>query len=205
MGFYRKYMLPGITHFTCGLKPMMKQREKVVPLAAGRVLEIGFGSGLNLPYYLPGRVEHLWGLDPSREMLALAGKKGIPVDFDVEFIEAPAESIPLDRDSADSVVITYTLCTIPDVLSALAEARRVLRPDGRLIFCEHGASPDRAVRRWQDALTPAWKIVGGGCHLNRKITELLEQGGFVINHLETMYIPGWKPACFNYWGTAKPA
>ena len=103
------------------------------------------------------------------------------------------------------MVITYTLCTIPDVLSALAEALRVLRPDGRLIFCEHGASPDRAVRRWQDALTPAWKIVGGGCHLNRKITELLEQGGFVINHLETMYIPGWKPACFNYWGTAKPA
>jgi ubiquinone/menaquinone biosynthesis C-methylase UbiE len=205
MGFYRKYMLPGITHFTCGLKPMMKQREKVVPLAAGRVLEIGFGTGLNLPYYLPGRVEHLWGLDPSREMLALAEKQGMPVDFDVEFIEAPAESIPLDRDSADSVVITYTLCTIPDVLSALAEARRVLRPDGRLIFCEHGASPDRAVRRWQDALTPAWKIVGGGCHLNRKIRELLEQGGFVINHLETMYIPGWKPACFNYWGTAKPA
>ena len=205
MGIYRKYMLPGITHFTCGLKPTMKQREKVVPLAEGRVLEIGIGSGLNLPYYIPGKVEHLWGLDPSREMLALAEKNRVPVDFDIELIEAPAESIPLDNDSADSVLITYTLCTIPAVIPALEEARRVLRPNGRLIFCEHGAAPDRAVRRWQDALTPAWKIVGGGCHLNRQIPEFLEHGGFKIRKLETMYIPGWKPVCFNYWGTARPA
>ena len=204
MGIYQKYMLPGMTHFVCGLKPTMKQREKVVPLAEGRVLEIGIGSGLNLPHYTPGKIEHLWGLDPSREILALAEKHRVPVDFDIEFIEAPAESIPLDNNSADSAIITYTLCTIPSVLQALEEVRRVLRPNGRLIFCEHGAAPDRNVRRWQDALTPAWKVVGGGCHLNRQIPELLEQGGFKIQEMETMYIPGWKPACFNYWGIAKP-
>ncbi len=204
MGIYQKYMLPRMTHFVCGLKPTMKQREKVVPLAEGRVLEIGIGSGLNLPYYTPGKIEHLWGLDPSREILALAEKHRVPVDFDIELIEAPAESIPLDNNSADSAIITYTLCTIPSVLQALEEVRRVLKPNGRLIFCEHGAAPDRNVRRWQDALTPAWKVVGGGCHLNRQIPKLLEQGGFKIQEMETMYIPGWKPVCFNYWGIAKP-
>ena len=204
MGIYQKYMLPRMTHFVCGLKPTMEQREKVVPLAEGRVLEIGIGSGLNLPYYMPGKIEHLWGLDPSREILALAEKNRVPVDFDIELIEAPAESIPLDNNSADSAIITYTLCTIPSVLQALEEVRRVLKPGGRLIFCEHGAAPDRNVRRWQDALTPAWKVVGGGCHLNRQVPELLEQGGFKIEEMETMYIPGWKPACFNYWGIAKP-
>ncbi len=204
MGIYQKYMLPRMTHFVCGLKPTMKQREKVVPLAEGRVLEIGIGSGLNLPYYMPGKIEHLWGLDPSREILTLAEKNRAPVDFDIEFIEAPAESIPLDNNSADSAIITYTLCTIPDVLQALEEVRRVLKPGGRLIFCEHGTAPDRNVRRWQDALTPAWKVVGGGCHLNRQIPELLEQGGFKIEEMETLYIPGWKPACFNYRGIAKP-
>jgi len=180
----------------------MKQREKVVPLAAGRVLEIGIGSGLNLPYFSPGKVQHLWGLEPSREMRALADKNMRPVDFDVEFIEASAGAIPLDDDSADTVLITYTLCTIPDVLPALEEVRRVLKRDGQLIFCEHGAAPDAQVRRWQDRLNPIWKRIGGGCNLNRPVPALLEQSGFRIRNMETMYIPGWKPACFNYWGTA---
>ena len=204
MGIYRKYVLPRATHYLCGLKPAMKQREKVVPLATGRVLEIGIGSGLNLPYFSPGKVQHLWGLEPSTEMRALADKNWRPVDFDVEFIEASAGAIPLDDDSADSVLITYTLCTIPDVLPALEEIRRVLKRDGQLIFCEHGAAPDARVRRWQNRLNPVWKRIGGGCNLNRPVPALLEQGGFRIRNMETMYIPGWKPACFNYWGSASP-
>ena len=202
MGIYQKYLLPRIVHFTCGLKPTMKQREKIVPLAEGRVLEIGIGSGLNLPFYTPGKVKHLWGLDPSPEMWALTPKKLGILDFDVEFIEAPAEDIPLDDGSADTVLITYTLCTIPDVHSALEEARRVLKSDGSFVFCEHGLAPDESVRRWQNRLNPLWKRVGGGCNLNRPIPELIEQAGFRIRSMDTMYISGWKPASFNYWGTA---
>ncbi len=202
MGIYQKYLLPRIVNFTCGLKPTMKQRENIVPLAEGRVLEIGIGSGLNLPFYTPGRVKHLWGLDPSQEMWALAQKKLGILDFDVEFIEAPAEDIPLDDGSADTVLITYTLCTIPDVGSALEEARRVLKSDGSLVFCEHGLAPDESVRRWQNGLNPLWTRVAGGCNLNRPISTLIKQAGFRIRGMDTMYIPGWKPASFNYWGTA---
>ena len=202
MGIYQRYLLPRIVNFACGLKPMAKQREKIVPLARGRVLEIGVGSGLNLPFYAPGRVKHLWGLDPSREMWALARKNLRMPDFDVEFIEASAENIPLDDGAADTILITYTLCTIPHVNSALEELRRVLRPDGTLLFCEHGLAPDERVRRWQNRLNPLWKRLGGGCNLNRPIPELIQQAGFAIRDMDTMYLPGWKPASFNYWGTA---
>lgn len=181
---------------------MMKQREKVVPLAEGRVLEIGVGSGLNLPFYTPGKVKHLWGLDPSRETWALAHDKLGKLDFDVEFIKASAEDIPLDRGSADTVLITYTLCTIPDVISALREARRVLKSDGTLLFCEHGLATDESVQRWQNRLNPIWTRLGGGCNLNRPIPELIQQAGFNIRSIDAMYIPGWKPASFNYWGAA---
>lgn len=202
MGLYQRYVLPRATHFLCGLKPAMKQREKVVPQATGRVLEIGIGTGLNLPFYSPDKVEHLWGLDPAREHWKLADDNRRPAGFDMEFIEASATDIPLEDNSADTVLVTYTLCSIPDVAQALEETRRVLKADGQLIFCEHGAAPDDNVRRWQDRLNPLWKRVGGGCNLNREIPTLLEQGGFRIRQMETMYIPGWKPACFNYWGTA---
>jgi len=202
MGFYDKYLLPRLVHFTCGQKPAMKQREKVVPLAAGRVLEIGIGSGLNIPYYNAGKVEHLWGLDPSREMWAIARKNAEKHHLDAEFIESGAESIPLDRHVADTVVMTYTMCTIPEVGQALDEVRRVLKPGGRLIFCEHGEAPDRAVRRWQERIDPLWQVLGGGCHLGRPIPRLLESSGFRSRDMQSMYIPGWKPACFNYWGTA---
>jgi len=202
MGTYQKYLLPRIVNFTCGLKPMMKQRERIVPLAEGRVLEIGIGSGLNLPFYTPDKIKHLWGLDPSQEMWALAQKKLRILDFDVEFMEAPAEDIPLDDGSVDTVLITYSLCTILDVHSALEEVRRVLKSDGSLVFCEHGLAPDESVRRWQHRLNPVWKRIGGGCNLNRPIPELIKQAGFRIRGMDTMYIRGWKPASFNYWGTA---
>ncbi|OFZ87412.1 MAG: phospholipid methyltransferase [Betaproteobacteria bacterium RBG_16_66_20] len=204
MGLYRRYILPRVVHFTCGLKPNMRQREKVVPRARGRVLEIGIGSGLNLPYYDSAKVSKLWGLDPSPEMTRMAKRTAGSLPFEVEFIGLPGDEIPLADHSVDTVVVTYTLCTIPDTTPALRQMNRVLRPGGELIFCEHGAAPDASVRRWQDRLNPIWKQLGGGCNLNRPIPMLIEAGGFRITSLDTMYLPGWRPASFNYWGTAVP-
>lgn len=204
MGLYSRYVLPKVVHFTCGLNPSMRQREKVVPRARGRVLEVGIGSGLNLPFYDPAKVTKVWGLDPSPEMTRMAERIARAVRFDVEFISLPGDEIPLADDSVDTVLVTYTLCTIPETILALRQMRRVLRSDGELIFCEHGAAPDANVRRWQNRLTPLWRRLGGGCHLNRPIPALIEAGGFRITSLDTMYIPGWRPASFNYWGTAVP-
>jgi ubiquinone/menaquinone biosynthesis C-methylase UbiE len=205
MGFYDKYLLPKLVHFACGQKPTMKQREKVIPLAEGLVLEIGIGSGLNIPFYDPEKVDHLWGIDPSREMWAIAKKNAKEHHLDAEFMESVAESIPLDDNAADTVVMTYTLCTIPDAYAALNDIRRVLKPGGRLIFCEHGEAPDEDVRRWQHRINPVWSKLAGGCNLNRPIPAYLEESGFNSNDMQTMYVPGWKPACFNYWGTASYA
>lgn len=204
MGLYSRYILPRVVHFTCGLKSNMRQREKVVPRAQGRVLEIGIGSGLNLPFYDSTKVSKVWGLDPAPEMTRMAERSARRLPFEVEFIGLPGDEIPLDDDSIDTVLVTYTLCTIPDTAPALRQMSRVLRPDGELIFCEHGAAPDAGVRRWQDRLNPIWKRLGGGCNLNRSIPALIEAGGFRIKSLDTMYIPGWRPASFNYWGTAVP-
>jgi len=204
MGIYSKYILPHVVHFTCSLKPNMRQRTKVVPLASGEVLEIGVGSGLNLPFYDPGRVTRLWGLEPSAEMRRLAAGAARSLPFQFEFIDLPGEEIPLDANSVDTVLVTYTLCTIPETQPALRGMARVLRPGGKLIFCEHGAAPDAGVRRWQDRVNPIWKRMAGGCHLNRAIPELIRAGGFEIDALDTMYLPGWRPAAFNYWGSASP-
>jgi len=182
----------------------MRQREKVVPRAHGRVLEVGIGSGLNLPYYDAARVSKVWGLDPSPEMIRMARRAAAGLPFEVEFIGLPGEEIPLDEGSIDTVVVTYTLCSIPDTAAALGQIRRILRPGGELLFCEHGAAPDASVRRWQDRLNPAWMRLGGGCNLNRPIPALIEAGGFTIRTLETMYLPGWRPVSFNYWGAAVP-
>ncbi len=203
MGFYDKYLLPKLVHFTCGQNPAMRQREKVVPLAQGRVLEIGIGSGLNIPFYDAQKVGHLWGLDPSAEMWAIAQKNALEHHLDAEFIQSGAESIPLDDNSADTVLMTFTMCTIPDIHAALAEVRRVLKPSGMLIFCEHGEAPDAGVQRWQKRLNPVWRKFSGGCNLNRPIPALLQQAGFSSSDMQSMYLPGWKPATFNYWGTSR--
>jgi len=202
MGLYGKYVLPKVIHFVCGQKPTMKQRQKVVPLARGRVLEVGIGSGLNLAFYDATKVTKVWGLDPSPEMTKMAQKAARSTPIDVEFIGLPSDEIPLEDNSVDTVLLTYTLCTIPDAAPALRQMARVLRPGGELIFCEHGAAPDASVRRWQDRITPTWKRLGGGCHLNRPIPTLIEASGFRIKDMDTMYLPGWRPATFNYWGTA---
>ena len=202
MKFYNKHILPKISEFLCSSKPIMYQRKKIVPLAEGRVLEIGIGSGLNFPFYDVSKIEHIWGVDPSEKVRKKAEKRAINSRLAFEFLESPENGIPLESNSADTVLVTYSLCTIPDVVQSLGEMRRVLTSNGKLVFCEHGLAPDEDVRRWQNRLNPIWRRLGGGCNLNRPIPELIKQGGFEINTMETMYIPGWKPACFNYWGTA---
>jgi ubiquinone/menaquinone biosynthesis C-methylase UbiE len=202
MGLYARYLLPRIIDLTCGSKPVRKQREKIVPLAVGRVLEVGIGSGRNLPFYDLGKVTRFWGLEPDPAMRRLAAPVAEQTGVDVEWLDLPGEEIPLGDASVDTVVLTYTLCSISEPEAALRQMARVLVPDGRLLFCEHGAAPDPSVRRWQDRITPLWKTFGGGCRLNRDIPALLERGGFRIDRLETMYIPGWRPACFNFWGSA---
>lgn len=205
MGLYSKYVLPHLIHLACGSRPIMRQRSKVVPQARGRVLEIGVGSGLNLPFYDSAHVTEIHGLDPAPELAARARRAASGIPMDVEFVVASAEEIPLEDTSFDTVVVTYTLCSIPDLGAALREMRRVLVPDGSLLFCEHGLAPDPGVERWQDRINPVWKRVAGGCNLNRDIPELLRVSGFDTTHVESMYIPGWRPASFNYWGVARPA
>jgi ubiquinone/menaquinone biosynthesis C-methylase UbiE len=189
-------------NFACGMKPIRKQREKVVPLAEGRVLEIGMGSGLNIPYYDRDKVEFVWGLEPSEGMRRKARKNVRRAGFHVEWLDLPGEEIPLEDNSVDTILLTYTLCTIPDWRQALRQMRRVMKAGGTLVFCEHGEAPDASVRKWQERLNPAWKKISGGCHLNRPIPGYLEEGGFAIRQMKSMYLPGPKVATYNYWGTA---
>jgi ubiquinone/menaquinone biosynthesis C-methylase UbiE len=202
MGLYGRFILPKLVNLACRTSPITRQRRKVIPKATGTVLELGFGSGLNLPFYDASQVRQLLALEPSKEMWSLAEKGVRSTQFEVERLEASAEEVPLGDGTADTVVATYTLCTIPDLLVALSEIRRVLKPGGTLVFCEHGAAPDEEVRRWQDRLNPIWSKLAGGCNLNRPIPSLLEESGFKIQEMETMYLPGWRPANFNYWGIA---
>jgi len=182
-----------------------RQRQKVVPQARGEVLEIGFGSGLNLPHYRRERVGKLWALEPSAEMRALAAGRVAASGLDLHWLDLPGEAVPLPDRSVDCVVMTYTLCTIPDAAVALAQLRRVLRPGGQLLFCEHGAAPDAAVRRWQDRLDGLWGRVAGGCHLNRAIEPLIAAAGFRFDQLHSRYLPGTpRFAGYNTWGSARP-
>ena len=203
MSFYEKRILPKMVHFACGLKPTMKQREKVVPNAKGQVLEIGIGSGLNLSYYDKSQVKSLVGIDPSKETWEVNKAKNTDLGFDFKYIQTGAEDLPLDNNSFDTIVITYTLCTIPDAIKAMSELRRVLKPNGQLLFCEHGKAPDEAVLKWQNRINPYWQKIGGGCHLNKDIPKLISENGFKVADLKTMYIPGWKPLSFNFWGVAQ--
>jgi len=196
-------MLPRLINLACSTKPTRKQREKVVPLATGDVLEIGFGSGLNLLYYDRDKVRRIWGLEPSESMRRLANRSISESEIDVELIELPAEEIPLDDESVDTVLVTYTLCTIPEVLQALEQIRRVLKPQGRLLYCEHGKAPDDNVQKWQQRLNPAWKKIAGGCNLHRDIPTILDESGFLIEDDNRMYLPGVKALSYNYWGSAR--
>jgi ubiquinone/menaquinone biosynthesis C-methylase UbiE len=201
--WYERHMLPYLIDFACSIKPVRRQRRKVVPQAQGQVLEIGIGTGLNLEHYDKAKVSKVVGLDPGLEMHRLAQKRIEKAGLTVELVGLSAERIPFDASTFDTVVVTYSLCTIPDPLAALREMRRVLRPGGKLIFCEHGLAPDASVRRWQDRLTPLWSKIAGGCRLNRDIPALLQEGGFHTRDMETLYLPGPRPLTYNYWGTAE--
>jgi SAM-dependent methyltransferase len=203
-GWYEKRVLPRATRWVCGARSIERQRRKVVPRARGEVLEIGFGSGFNLPWYEAESVERLVAVDPAVDYDRHARQAAAEAPFEVELVGGSAEQLAFASGRFDSVVVTYALCTIPRVVDALREARRVLRPDGQLLFIEHGRAPDLRTRRWQDRLNPLWRRLGGGCHLNRDIPRLLEAGGFVIADLETLYLPGFRWLNYNYWGSARP-
>lgn len=203
MSFYAERVLPHLIDLACSTRPQQKQREKVVHLAEGDVLEIGFGSGLNLPYYDSGKVRKIFGLEPSAGMRRKAQPMVESSDIEVEFIDLPGEQIPLENDSVDTVLVTYTLCSIADAVTALEGMRRVLKPRGRLIFCEHGRAPDEGVRRWQNRLNPPWRWMAGGCNMNRDIPALLQTGGFEITMDERMYLPGPRILNYNFWGIAE--
>ncbi len=178
-------------------------RVQLVPEATGRILEVGIGSGLNLPFY-EGDVK-ITGLDPSVELQVYAREVADSCGLDVEFISQSSEEIPCDNNSFDTVVMTWTLCSIPDPMRALEEIRRVLKPSGQLIFAEHGLSPEGNVAKWQSRINPLWKVIGGGCHLNRRMDRLINDSGFKFEVLAEGYIPGPKFATYNYRGIARPA
>ena len=202
MGFYARRVLPYLINAAMKNKDATRLRAAWVPEARGRVLEIGIGSGLNLPFY-SSKVECVYGVEPSAELQKMAEERAKRSNTTVEFLWQSAEDkIALADGSVDTVVMTWTLCSISDPIRALAQMKRVLKPDGRMLFIEHGKSPDAGVARWQDRLTPPWKKIGGGCHLNRKIDALLGAAGFEIQELKTGYLSGPRPMTYTYQGVA---
>ena len=202
MKFYNEKILPHLIDYACGMGQVMKTRAQVVPLAEGRVLEIGIGTGLNLSFYDAQKVSAIVGIDPAAQMQNLARRRADDIGIPVEMIALELGQIQAADASFDSIVCTFTLCTIPDPLAALREMRRVLKPGGRLLFSEHGRAPDLKVRVWQDRLTPLWKPLAGGCHLNRDIPALLGQGGFSIREVHSSYLPGPRPMTWVWRGWA---
>ena len=201
MSLWEKYVLPPLINLVMQNKAAMAERRKFVPLASGTVLEVGIGSGINIPLYV-GEVERLFAVDPSLDLWRLARKRLTRAPFPVEFVEGSAESIPVDDKTFDSVVTTWTLCTIGNPVKALMEMKRVLKPEGQVIFIEHGRSPDARVIAWQNRLNPLWKRIGGGCNLNRKIDDLILESGLEITRMETGYVRGPKPLTYLYRGLA---
>lgn len=205
MGLYERHVLPRLINLVCSSGDIERQRRKVVPHATGRVLEVGMGPGLNLPFYDRSKVEFVWGLEPNTGMRSLAAARIEATELDVRWLELPGEEIPLDDESVDTVVLTYTLCSIAGWEEALGQMRRVLKPGGQLLFSEHGESPDESVRAWQHRVNPIWKVVAGGCHITRRIPDLIETTGFTIEKLDEGYLPGPKIGAYHYWGSATSA
>ena len=204
--WYDRVILPKLLSSACGAKPIMRQRSKIVPRAEGRVLELGIGMGLNLAFYDPAKVSLVMGVDPAAALreVALAAPRDERLAVQVE--DGDAEALPFEAASFDTVVCTYTLCSVCTPAKALAEARRVLKPGGRFLFCEHGLAPDPGVVKWQRRIEPLWKRIAGGCHLSRPIAPAIEAAGFQVLDRETMYVPGTpKFAAWNEWGSASPA
>lgn len=208
MNPWERYVVPNLVGCACSARPIMKQREKIVPLAQGDVLELGCGSGTNFAMYDGNQVDTLYALEPSPGMLKKSRREAskLGIGAGIEFIQAGAEAIPLDDDSIDTAVITFVLCNIPDWQGALREVRRILKPGGKILYSEHGRSPDEGVAKWQRRVEPVWKPLGGGCHLTRNVTDMFEGAGFKLEETETMYLPN-TPRVVGYctWGQAHPA
>lgn len=204
MNLYDQYLLPHLIDFSCSLGDVMDLRARTVPHAVGEVLEIGIGTGLNLKFYDPEKVTRIVGVDPAAQMQKMAQKRAAEITIPVDMIAVDVHGIDAETARFDTIVMTFTLCSIADPISALVEMRRVLKPEGRLLFCEHGLSPDASVQAWQDRLTPMWKPLAGGCHLNRDIPALLEAGGFAVGELHAGYLKGPKPMTYVYHGWAAP-
>ena len=209
MNIYENHILPRIIDFICGHRAFAEQRAKMIPKATGRVLEVGYGTGTSLPWYDVSRVESLIALDPASGAMAIAAEREKSVSFPVEHLLLRGEEIPLDEASVDTIVIAYTLCTIPDVARAITGMRRVIKPGGQLLFMEHGLSPNPRIERWQRRMNTPWGFAFGGCSLLRKPPELLEQGGFKLEQSESLdiprppLIPGITLVKHNYLGTAR--
>ncbi len=203
MGLYVRFVLPRLLAAAMRQPDLVPFRARVGRAASGRVLELGIGPALNLPFYGPN-VTAVIGIDPSPQLLALAERKRSGQPFDVQLIEGSAEALPVDSGSIDTVVTTWTLCTVPSAAKVLAEVRRVLKPDGRLLFAEHGRAPEAAVARWQDRLDPVWTRIAGGCHMNRPIADHISDAGFRMDGLRTAYIAGPRVLTFMYSGAAAP-
>lgn len=202
MNWYDRHILPWLIDFACGLPMVQARRQMLVPQARGRVLEIGMGTGRNLPFYDRSKLTQLVGVDPALQMHPLAQRRSDKAGIAVELVGLSAERLPLADDSFDTVVCTYTLCSIPDPAAALHEVRRVLKPGGQFLFCEHGRSPDPAVARWQDRIQPCWTPLAGGCHLDRDVPALLRDAGLLAK-VEQGYISGPRVLAYHYWGQAQ--
>jgi len=204
VNFYDRWVLPPILDLVMRQRPLQKYRREVVAAANGRVLEVGVGSGLNFPLY-DRRVEIVFGIDPSPRLLAVARRRAAAAGVRAQLLQGSASAIPLADGTVDTVVMTWTLCSIADPSAALREMRRVLKPHGQLLFVEHGLSPESGIERWQQRLTPIWRHVAGGCHLDRKMDDLIRSAGFDILRLRTEYANGPRPMTYMYLGCAQPA
>jgi len=203
MSLYAKYVVPHLIDFCMRDKNAAQIRSELIPLARGTVLELGIGSGLNLPFY-SSHTSSVFGVDPSLELLDMAHKRAKATSVPVEFVAQSAEEkLPLENQSVDTVVVTWSLCSMRDPLRALRQARRVLRSTGQLLFVEHGLAPDPGVRTWQNRINPLWRRIGGGCNLNRKIDDLIRSAGFDITELQMKYLPGPRPLTYTYRGLAR--
>jgi len=205
MSLYERFVVPKLIDLAMRQRPILKYRREVVPAARGRVLEVGVGSGRNLPLYRDG-VDEVVGIDPSERLLEMARQRAAEAAVPVHLRRGSATAMEVDDASVDTVVMTWTLCSIPDPMAALKEMRRVLKPGGRLLFVEHGLSGDPGVARWQHRLTPVWRRLAGGCHLDRKIDDLVREAGFELPELRNEYVPGPRPMTYMYEGRAiRPA
>jgi SAM-dependent methyltransferase len=202
MSLYQRLLLPRLIDLVMRNPDAARYRGRMIPAARGRVLELGVGSGLNLPFY-GAQVTRLYALDPSEKLIEMARRRHPRTGFPVEFLQRSAEDIPLDRAAVDTVVTTWTLCSVPDALRALGEAKRVLKPGGTLIFVEHGLAPDASVQRWQRRLNPCWRRCAGGCNLDRRIDQLVRDAGFETTRLDTAYLRGPRPLTYTYCGCAR--